>query len=350
MTAKAMLLLITLAHGGYWFGGNAGTITVNWAAPDAHMPAATLSWQLMYQTVAVASGQADIPGGANARSTAITLQLPEARALAGYTWKYQLKNAATGAELESGERIIYLCPLHLLSSQAKHTKGKAIVVIDGQDQGIFQRLKDEGVQATRVAAAGDLELQQPDIIFVAEDQLPENAAVQNTLRAKAMAGSSVMVFAQQKIKQSLGFPLTQRPIKNDLAWKPNHELFENLPAAQLNAWAREHATGIKALALTADAPVLELGYWPRESPGDKPAPIDAVAATQTLGAGRIVWWQIPTGGFQKDDPRPQILLANALDYLLTRPEPTLPPSQRTPRKTPQIVTPNAANIIVGEKP
>jgi hypothetical protein len=349
---NAILLVILLAHGGYWYGGADNTVTVHWAAPDANMPAATLSWQLMYDTVVVASGQADVAPGDKAAT--VTLKMPEARTLSMYAWKYQLKAKDTGKELESGQRAIYLCPPKMLAGQATRTKAKNIIVIDAQDEGLTAMLKAGGVDATRVAALGELQMRQADIILVAEDQLPENEVVQGILKTRAQAGASIMIFAQEKTKTSpktsLGFTLAPRPLKGDLTWPAKHELFENLPAPQLNEWAREHSGDIKALNLPADAPVLELGCWPRETPGEKPVPIDALAATQTIGTGRIVWWQIPTGGFKKDDPRPQILLANALDYLLTRPEPTLPPSQRVPApKAPKKPDPNT-NTIIGEKP
>ena len=74
-----LLLVILLAHGGYWFGGVRTTPSpVKWAAPEAHMPAATLSWQVMYQTVQVAAGQEEI--GASDKTATLTLKLPESRA------------------------------------------------------------------------------------------------------------------------------------------------------------------------------------------------------------------------------------------------------------------------------
>jgi hypothetical protein len=82
-----------------------------------------------------------------------------------------------------------------------------------------------------------------------------------------------------------------------------------------------------AVQLPADAPVLEIGYWPRETPGREPVPIDALLAVKATGRGRIVLCQVPLGRWATD-PRSQLFLRNALAYLATRPEPTPPPSQR----------------------
>jgi hypothetical protein len=84
--------------------------------------------------------------------------------------------------------------------------------------------------------------------------------------------------------------------------------------------------------LPADEAALEIGYYPREVPGVRPAPIDAVLLSKSTGKGRIVLCQIALGDWDRD-PRSRIFLSNALDYLSTRPQPTPPPSQRpTPRQ------------------
>jgi len=344
---KAILLIILLAHGGYWFGGADNTITVRWAVPEAGMPAATLSWEFLYGTVRLGSGDAEVAAGEKA--TNVTLKLPEVRTFAAYTWKYQLKDRKTGQVLESGERSVYACPTKLLEEQARRMAGKTITVIDSRDDGLASVLKGAGMDVLRLESLGELQLRKADMVLVGENQLPENEVTQELLRAKAQEGARVMIFAQQHVKQSLGFRLTDRPVKNDLAWRTNHELFDRLPSAVLNGWARESAVELKALALPPDATVLELGNWPRETPGDEPGPIDALVATQTVGAGRIVWWQIPVAGW-KDDPRAQILLGNALDYLLTRPGPTLSQAKRTSviRTPPKIEKDHS--IFSGDKP
>ena len=344
---KAILLILLLAHGGYWFGGEDNTIRVRWAAPEAGMPAAKLSWELFYASVSFGAGETDVAVGD--KTTTLTMKLPEARTLAAYTWKYQLKEAKTGKVLDSGERVVYACPPKLLEGQARRMVCKRIIVIDRQEAGLTSVLKGAGMDVLRLESVGDVLLRKADVILVGEDQLPDNEATQSLLRTKAEEGAGVMIFAQQHLKRSLGFALRDRPLKGPLAWRADHELFDRLSAADLNAWVRESGTDLAAVALPADARVLEVGYWPRETPGDAPAPVDALVATETIGEGRIVWWQIPVGAWTTD-PRAQILLGNALDYLLTRPEPTLPQAKRAAAIHTSPRTEQDHNPLLGEKP
>ncbi|MCX5660572.1 MAG: hypothetical protein NTW19_12735 [Planctomycetota bacterium] len=95
------------------------------------------------------------------------------------------------------------------------------------------------------------------------------------------------------------------------------------------------------MQLPIDEPALELIHWPREAPGKEPVPIDALLVTKSVGRGRMVICQLPLGPWESD-PRSQLLLANSVSYLLTRPEPTLKPSERPQPK--QMVAPNVPTI------
>ena len=82
-----------------------------------------------------------------------------------------------------------------------------------------------------------------------------------------------------------------------------------------------------------------------EVAGNKPAPIDALVLTKTLGKGRIVLCQVPLGPWESD-PRSQLFLVDALDYLASPVVPTPPPSRRPrpvepapPAKVPSIAIP-----------
>ena len=101
------------------------------------------------------------------------------------------------------------------------------------------------------------------------------------------------------------------------------------PAAELK---------VKALRLPVDEPALEIAFWPREVRSEEPAPIDALLVSKTIGRGRVVLCQIPLGPWESD-PRSQLFLADALDYLLSRPEPTPPPSRRTRPEKPAALPP-----------
>src|ERR1051325_9863484 len=108
---NALLLIILLSNGGYWFDGP-GTITVNWAGPEGKMPASSLMWQLSFGAVELASGQADIKQGA--RGTSVTIDMPATRTATEFTWHYQLKETSTGKLLEEGSQKIRVFPRTIL--------------------------------------------------------------------------------------------------------------------------------------------------------------------------------------------------------------------------------------------
>ena len=106
---------------------------------------------------------------------------------------------------------------------------------------------------------------------------------------------------------------------------------------------------LHVVQLPADEPVATVGSYPREVPGEQPVPIDAVLMSKSVGKGRLVVCQLPLGDWSKD-PRSQMLLNNAVDYLLSRPEPTPRPSER-PTTRPAETQPTVPTIqLNGEKP
>jgi hypothetical protein len=166
------------------------------------------------------------------------------------------------------------------------------------------------------------------MVLINQDELPENPAAQGVLIEKARNGASVMIFAQEQAGKLGTWDLRSRKAKA-FTWRTEHPLFDGFAGDALDTWAREKGEELKVMSLPADAAVLELGCVSRETPGKNPVPIDALVATETAGAGRLVYCQLRVDSF-KTDPRGQLLLANVLDYLLLRPEPTLPQSQRQP--------------------
>jgi hypothetical protein len=339
---KIALLIILFAHGGYWFAGQ-NTVTLNWREPAAGTPASVLEWKLSYGMLQIAAGELDVAAGAN--QTSLKLQVPEVRAHTTLQWTYELHEKQTGKLLERGTREIHLVPPRLLEHAAPRMKNSKIVLVDQPDGGLATTLQAAGIDAHRVSAVGDLQLLQADIILVAEDQLPDNPAAQEVLLTRARQGAGIMILAQHHASRIGEWDIRARKQQTALTWRESHPLFDCFPPATLDAWANETDADAKVLALPADAPLLELGYFPRETPGNTPVPIDALAATQTLGLGRIVFWQLPIDSW-KEDPRGQLLLANALDYLQTRPEPTLPQSQRK-TETPATSVPRQ---LIGAQP
>ena len=77
--------------------------------------------------------------------------------------------------------------------------------------------------------------------------------------------------------------------------------------------------------------------------GQQPVALDALILTKTLDKGRIVLCQMPLGPWQSD-PRSQLFLVDALDYLASPVVPTPPPSRR-PRPVQPAPAPPVPSIV-----
>jgi hypothetical protein len=173
-------------------------------------------------------------------------------------------------------------------------------------------------------------IDRADVVIVGEDQLDDSTFGQSALMSLAEQGKSILILRQNKPSTLAGYPLIARPMPTKLAWKLDHPLFDRLSEADVQSWLTA-GKPVQAIVLPADEPALELAYWPLETPATMPAkapsPIEVVAFTKTIGSGRVVCFTLPLGDWQSD-PRSQILIGNALVYLLTPPQPTLKPSER----------------------
>ena len=255
----------------------------------------------------------------------LKMTVPEVRVPTSMKWHYRVQAREGGTTLSEGDKAIHAYPARLLAGLDRLWKGKAVLVWDAPD-GLGPLLAEAGIECKRVASASDLQLASGQLVLVGPDRLEKQLFDQTPLLGLAQAGAGVLIFAQSKVDTLFGFSLVSRRGPASLEWKTEHPLLQGFGAEDLRSLTAGQGD-LRAIQLPADAPVLEIGYWPREVPGERPVPIDALLAVQTVGAGRIVLCQVPLGQW-KTDPRSQILLASALQYLATRPEPTLPPSQR----------------------
>ncbi len=323
MTVSSLLVLL-LSNAGFWFGGHEGSISVAFAARE-NVPASDLNWALHLSGARLATGKVAL--GQNDQPTLVRLTPPRVRVRSTMRWSYRLLDRATGKELEAGEVPIHVFPDNLLAGVAGRFKGKRLVVISGEDARLSTSLATAEVAHDAVNTPADLALDRPDVVLVARDALGPSPFEQSALLAQAKAGAGVIVFRQSRPRAVVGYRLARRAAPKSLKWREQHPLFADVPGQRLDALLRDGAEAI-AIQLPADEPALELAWWPRESAGTEPAPIDALVVSKSVGAGRLVLCQLSLGDWD-DDPRAQLLLANALDYLLTRPEPTPAPSQRT---------------------
>lgn len=329
MSPAATALLIALLNHGHWFGGEPGWVELRWSA-QAGLPPATLLWRLELSGATLASARADLRPAPEA--TRITIVPPGVRVRTRMRWSYRLLRQEDGRLLEEGAREIDVYPRDLLAGLAPRLADRRLVVVDAAD-GLPRPLADAGIAAEVVARPGALKTLRADIVLVGPGRLGASPFAQSAAIEQARAGASVLIFAQTEPGHLAGYRLRRRAAPFRLAWRMDHPLLAAFTPADLESWANGTAAEAWAVELPADEPALEIAYWPRETPGKQPVPIDALLVARQLGSGRLVLCQLPVAP-GADDPRGLLFLRSALDYLLTRPEPTPPPSQRAAESQP----------------
>jgi hypothetical protein len=230
-------------------------------------------------------------------------------------------------------------PADVLQPAAKRAAGRAIGVVEPAVGEVAGVLTAAGVPAVRFGSVGDVQVRPLEVVLVGQDALPADEAVQAILLDKARGGTSVMPFAQTHVRVVGEYPAVRRPLKGaGLRILEEHPLLDGLDAGVLEGWARG-PEDLAAVALPAGARALPVAAFPAESAmSGALRPVDALVATRKVGAGRMVCWQLPVDDW-KGDPRAALLLANALDYLATRPEPAAPLSAGAWRRGPATTPP-----------
>jgi len=320
----AALVLIALLNQGHWIGGQPGEINLQWSA-KSDLPAAVVEWQLQYGDTQLGTGRVALKSGA--KQATLTITPPPVRALCEVECSFNVKAADTGKTIIKTRTTLHIYPADLLAKVGARLGAKSLAVWDRAD-GLPAILKDAKIPFTRLDDESNLQFTKYDILVVSQDQLRERPFGQASLLGHVQNGTSLLVLRQIRVKTVAGYALQRRTVPAKLTWREGAGLLAHLRTRELStgedAWA---------IQLPADEPALELVYWPREVRSAEPAPIDALLVSKTLGQGRVVLCQIPLGNW-KQDPLAQLFLADALEYLSSRPEPTPPPSRRPPPPTP----------------
>jgi len=335
------VVIILLSHQGYWFGGQQGQLTLRWATVEG-LADTVLVWDLMLADARISGDRVAI--SAEKRPSTISITPPAVRVRTPMRWVYRIIQRKDGKEIARGEKTIHVFPKNLLKSISSRTKDKKIFVWDSQKK--LPKLLTEGKITHKVIKhPSELQFKRSDIVLVAADQIDRTPFIQSSLLGQAQAGAGVLFFEQKRAPMLAGYMVARRPAPKKLEWKQDHPLLSRFRAEDLQSWFVSRDKNLMAIQLPKDEPALEIGYWAREVKGDKPVPIDAVLVTKKIGEGRLVLSQIPLGDFE-NDPRSQLFLANAINYLLTRPEDTLRPSKREvnrpsePERVPTITIPS----------
>ena len=341
------VVVLVLAHQGYWFGGQANELRISWPI-TAKTPDAKLHWRLMFADTVIANGACAMPRGGEEQT--LRLQLPATRVRTTMTLRWRLIANDDDAEREDaqgetaakstrtlaeGRRPLHVFPDNLLASAAIRYQRHAIAQPDHRPRltvvdpagNLRATLEQANIPHQHVESLDMLGMQSPDVLLIAANALDPHD--QPALRTLANEGADVMVFAQSGRVALAGLDMSPRPAPPELNWRASHPMLARLRTADLRSWTQptNAARTWHALTVPAAAPVLAVAQWPPEVRTDRPAPRDAAVVSQTVGKGRVVLWQIPLGDWDSD-PRSQALLAGVLDYLPTAPQPTPPLGQR----------------------
>jgi hypothetical protein len=222
-----------------------------------------------------------------------------------------------GRLIEEGQAAVWVYPRNLLDSAAVRLRGRELYVWD-EPAGLPDVFQKTNIRCTSFQDPQKLQFVRPDILIAAAGQVarrPDGAAKLINLAA---AGTGVLVLRQADSPSLAGYPLVPRKSPLKLALLDDHPLLRHL-----GQWKMSSAETSWALQLPADAPVLPIAWWPGEFPAQPAKAVDALLASKTLGQGRIVFCQFPLGPWQSD-PRSQLFLDDALDYLMSPVAPTPP--------------------------
>jgi hypothetical protein len=313
----ATLLIILMSNQGYWIGGQEGTINIRPAARGG-LPAADVSWDLLWEGVKISSGVLAMAQGDQA--TILRIKPPQCRQRVVLHWMYRLSARVTGQELAHGDLPINVFPDDIVTNLAERVGQRRVFVWDNAG-GIPALLDHAKVPYTRVDAESQLQMVNADVVLVGQEMLDNSIFSQSTLMALAENGTSVMLFKQSRPQRLIGYGVSRRDAPTRFEWMRDHPLlhdFELDDLASLTAASRDFS----CVELPANEHALELAYYPPETPGARLGPIDAVLLTRAFGAGRLVVCELELGNWV-EDPRSQMFLRNAIDYLLTAPQATL---------------------------
>jgi len=340
----AALLIIALSHDGYWFGGvgHGQTVTVSWAI-EQPLPPAELSWSLIADDVTLLKGASDMPATVDSH-LAIKLEPPKVRTRTSARWTFDLRKRDGTGSLARGSVPVELFADDAFDGLAKRVGQRRLSVID-PGGAIVKLLDGADVPHTRLDDADALRVSKVDLALVAPGGVSGKNATDAVAISQAGAGASVFFFEQTLPQRLGGYLLLDRKPDNGVVWRADHPLFRGLTETDLQSLTRSRP--LKAMQLPTDEPALELAYWPAELQPERstmPRPIDALVVTKTTaGGGRLVFCQLPLTDIASD-PRAQLMLVNAIDYLVTRPQPTPPLSQRG--DVPRLVPPTIPTITI----
>lgn len=321
-----LLLIISLSHQGYWFGGQENKIDIQWAQMEK-MPSAEFSWRINVGRASLAAGQLKLPADAE-NGTELKLTLPDVRHVTELQFAWQLKTDETNRLLDSGSRTIQLYPSKTRANESRKLNGSRLVVIESAKSPIISDwLTATGVKHKRVQHLTQLQLIPADIIVVSEGKLGPSPFARGPLINALRQGANVVMLKQDYGSPFEGINQVRSKPPSTYCWNTEHPIFKDTSLAALNSLANPFAVTKMlrigegkgdSLAFVDRMPVprerSQFGVNPPES--DRSAtdqPPSLVLAT-TVGQGRLVCCQCPLAS-PATDPRSRLILVNALTFL-----------------------------------
>ncbi len=303
------IIFLTLSNCGYWIAGTDGVTSVRWAAPD-QMPRASLVWTLSIASVELGHGSVEILAGQ--RPTEFKITCPHVRVRTTLELRYRLVTVDGRQELTTGTVVVQAFPADLTNGWSARLAGKNLVVVDAPT-GLPTLFVAAGVPFSRVDDVSELQSQSPDVVLVGRDRLSASPLLNCALVALAKRGTGVLVLEQStpdRLTQAILRPKPERP-----TWRADHPILDHLSADDLASLASDLPDNIIAIQSLPARQIEQIAGWPASSPRtDDSASGNSFFADQRTGRGRIVFCQLRLGGW-KTDPRAQILMGNALDFL-----------------------------------
>ncbi len=245
----AKILMLILSNEGHWFGGQAGTISAQWAA-QFEQPEAVLKWDLLIGEVRVAGDQLAVQRGSKA--SVVTVTPPEVRVRTRMRWVYRLYQRGDGKEIDTGETVVQVYPVPKADRLKGRLRDRRIAVWDTAG-GLADTLAKAGLEFKRIRKAADLQLSRVDVVLVGPNELRDELFDQSPLIALAEAGAGVVLFEQRHPRSLAGYPLMRRTAAIRPTWRSNHPLISGLEVDDMQSWLDGPGKEIWAVELPADA-------------------------------------------------------------------------------------------------
>jgi hypothetical protein len=318
MITKVGILIAMLSGDGYWFGGSTATAEFQWVvlqgAPDVR-----IDWDIAAGQVTVAKGRVELRGNdgvhpnsaiAPPQRAAASITVPEVRVPAEMLFHYRATSLREKSLVEENQSNVHVYPRDLLQSAAARLRYREIYLWD-EPSGLPALLKQAHIAYTAFDDPQKLQFVRPDILIAAAGQVSRRPEGQAKLLNLAAAGTGVLVLRQADMQTLAGYRLVPRKMPDNFAMLNDHPLLR-----QLGLWRMQATETAWAIEVPVDAPVMPIAWWPQEPAAQSATAVDALMAVKPAGRGRIVLCQYPLGPWQSD-PRSQLFLDDALDYLMS---------------------------------